>query len=494
MPRAQRLAALALVALVAAAGVARGQEALDDEPLRRLDPDTLAGGDYGGTEPQPLAGGTYGREPQAAPRAAVEEPLTTQLQIGDPLAGSRAGFGAPPRGPRARRLADEPYSPTGIRAGAFILRPTLESTAGYDTNPNEVKTGGKGSAYGRLRGDLDAVSDWSRHQLDVRLSGQIRKFTNAPDIGLEPQASATVDGRIDVTADTQIVTQLRASITTSSPGDPETATDVDGDEIQKSYGATLGVAKRFNRFSLQLDGLVDRYLYDDSKLLDGSELDNSDRIYNAYEVRLRGAYELSPRLQPFAEIAVDTRDYDKRFERLEDAEGNPVNGKKLGSDGYALRAGAKFEATRLITGELALGYGRQTPKEKSLDPVEGLLIDGSIAWVPTALTTVRLNARSALQETNLTGASGVLTRSVGVAVEHALRRNVLLTARATVERLNYKGIGRVDDAVTLALEGEYRLNRSLSLIGSFQHEKLASSESGEGYSSSIIEVGLRLRR
>jgi len=88
----------------------------------------------------------------------------------------------------------------------------------------------------------------------------------------------------------------------------------------------------------------------------------------------------------------------------------------------------------------------------------------------------------------------VLTRSVGVAVEHALRRNVLLTARATVERLNYRGIGRIDDAVTLALEGEYRLNRSLSLIGSFQHEKLASSESGEGYSSSIIEVGLRLRR
>ncbi|WP_020186932.1 outer membrane beta-barrel protein [Methylopila sp. 73B] len=485
MPRAQRLAALALVALVAAAGVARGQEALDDEPLRRLDPDTLAGGDYGGTEPQPLAGGTYGREPQAAPRAGVEEPLATQLQIGDPLAGSRAGLGAPPRAPRARRLADEPYSPTGVRAGAFILRPTLESTAGYDTNPNEVKSGGKGSAYGRLRGDLDAVSDWSRHQLEVRLSGQIRKFTNAPEIGLEPQASATVDGRIDVTDDTQIVTQLRASITTSSPGDPETENDVDGDEIQKSYGATLGVAKRFNRFSLQLDGLVDRYLYDDSKLLDGSELDNSDRIYNAYEVRLRGAYELSPRLQPFAEIAVDTRDYDKRED---DA------GKTLGSSGYALRAGAKFEATRLITGELALGYGRQTPKENSLDPVEGLLIDGSIAWVPTALTTVRLNARSALQETNLTGASGVLTRSVGVAVEHALRRNVLLTARATVERLNYKGIGRVDDALTLALEGEYRLNRSLSLIGSFQHEKLASSESGEGYSSSIIEVGLRLRR
>lgn len=486
MPRAQRLAALALVALVAAAGVARGQEALDDEPLRRLDPDTLAGGDYGGTEPQPLAGGAYGREPQAAPRAAaVEEPLTTQLQIGDPLAGSRAGLGAPPRVPRARRLADEPYSPTGIRAGAFILRPTLESTAGYDTNPNEVKSGGKGSAYGRLRGDLDAVSDWSRHQLEVRLSGQIRKFTNAPEIGLEPQASATVDGRIDVTDDTQIVTQLRASITTSSPGDPETPTDVDGDEIQKSYGATLGVAKRFNRFSLQLDGLFDRYLYDDSPLQGGGKLDNSDRIYNAYEVRLRGAYELSPRLQPFAEIAVDTRDYDRSVDD---------GGVRRGSDGYALRAGAKFEATRLITGELALGYGRQTPKDNSLDPVEGLLIDGSIAWVPTALTTVRLNARSALQETNLSGASGVLTRSVGVAVEHALRRNVLLTARATVERLDYRGIGRIDDAVTLALEGEYRLNRSLSLIGSFQHEKLASSESGEGYSSSIIEVGLRLRR
>ena len=56
-------------ALVACGGVraqqtqpdpTRTNNAAGEEPLRRLDPSTLAGGDYGGTEPAPLAGGDYG--------------------------------------------------------------------------------------------------------------------------------------------------------------------------------------------------------------------------------------------------------------------------------------------------------------------------------------------------------------------------------------------------------------------------------------------------
>ncbi len=74
-------ASLMFVAAMAAAGHARAQTAeqrqqaaqqadanLADqqqdapEPLRRLDPSQLAGGDYGGAEPAPLAGGDYGTQ------------------------------------------------------------------------------------------------------------------------------------------------------------------------------------------------------------------------------------------------------------------------------------------------------------------------------------------------------------------------------------------------------------------------------------------------
>ncbi len=454
------------------------QQGEEDDQLKRLDEGSLAGGDYGGPDPQPLAGGDYGRDANALPDTAAPRPSL----LTDPLA-------APPGGTRTRlRPApvsdDDAYAPVGVRAGAFILKPSIETAVGHNTNPDALPDG-KSSKFYRLRGDLDATSDWDRHELSAKLSGQVRRYVDLKDPGYEPEFNGVIDGRLDVAERTQITSELRASLTATRPGDPDTPNNLKGDEIEKSAGVTLGVAQQFNRFSLKLEGLADRYLFDDAKTQNGTKINNKDRIYNGYEARLRGSYELSPGLKPFVEVAADTRDYDERFD---DA------GRRLGSSGYALRTGAELEMSRLVTGELAVGYGRQTPKEKSLDPVDGLLLDGSLAWAATGLTTVRATAKTAFQETTLPGAGGVLTRNFGLAVEHRLRRNLIVTARAEFDRSDYKGIGRIDDDVVLALEGEYRLNRSVALIGSFQHEKLNSNVAGEDYKSSLVEFGMRFRR
>jgi hypothetical protein len=481
--RAVTSALLAVVALCAATTHARAQALGDDEPLRRLDANALAGGTYGEAEPGGLAGGDYGA---TRPDQQPEPPTSATLRIGNPL-------GAPPRGlrdPAPRRIPvsdDDAYAASGVQAGAFTLRPTLETAGGYDDNPNRDPEGGKGSGFYRLRGGLDARSNWSRHELGARLNGQIRRYVDQTELGYEPEVSAAVTGRLDVTERTQINAELRASLTSSRPGDPETPTGIKGDEITRSAGATLGATHRFNRLSVTLEGAVDRYVTADSKLRSGGTLDNSDRNYNSYEARLRGAYDLSPRLQPFVEVAVDTRDYDEKFDNTDPT-------RRLGSDGYALRTGASLELTRLVTGEVAVGYGRQTPKDRDLKPVDGLLVDGALAWTPTALTTVRLDARSALRETTLNGAGGVLERQVGLEVEHRLRRNLIATARADLVRGDYKGLGRVDDNWTLSLEGEYRLNRNLAAIGSVRREWQDSSEPGEDYRATIVELGLRFRR
>ncbi|MFC7051926.1 outer membrane beta-barrel protein [Hansschlegelia quercus] len=485
MSRRRALTCSLVTAATISAGAAFGQTAAPEaaeEPLRRLDGRNLAGGDYGvdQQEQAPLAGGDYGvdRAGDFATDGALR-PLAS-----DPLSARSGSLRR--RLPRLPGFpADDPYAPLGVRAGAFVLRPTIEAGGGYDSNPDRLDKGGKGSAFYRLRGGLDAVSDWERHEVAVRVDGQMRRFTDSERTGYEPQGSAVVDGRLDVTERTQLLSEARASVTTSRPGDPDTPTGLKGDEIQKSFGGTLGVSQTFNRLSFKLEGLADRYLFNDSKLRDGTIRDNGDRIYNAYELRLRGAYDLSPMLQPFAEVAIDTRDYDLR---------TGDDGRRLGSDGYAARVGATFEAARLITGELAVGYGRQRPNEKELKDTDGLLIDGAVIWSPSALTTVTGSAKTALQETTLAGSGGVLVRSFGLAVEHRLRRNFIVTARADYERSRYRGIGRIDDGVTLALETEYRLSRSLSLISSVSHERLNSSEAGEDYKASIVEVGLRLRR
>lgn len=521
MPRRTILRAVLLASAVVAVGDARAQSA--EEPLRRLDDrllgpaapygqrppaygrspqqqqqQPLAGGDYGAAPPPPapLAGGDYGQtvDPGDLSGAGVDDPATPEDEsnrnvpiaptyLADPLAGGPAGF----QRQRYRRPSSpvaDAYAPTGIDAGAFTLRPAIETAGGYDSNPNRTEKDAKGSSFLRLRGELDAQSNWSRHALDFESSAQIRKYESERP-GYEPNLTTALTGRVDVTERTQINTQLRGSIAASQPGDPETS-GIKGDEISRSVGATLGVAQRFNRLSVRLDGLVDRYTVDDSKRIDGTTQDNSDRAYNSYQARLRASYDLSPKLQPFVEATVDTRDYDQKFDN--------TGLRRLGSDGFALRGGAQFEAGRLVTGELGLGYGRQNPKQSGLDPVEGLLIDGNVAWTPTALTTVRATARTSLQETSLINASGLLDRNFELSVEHQFRRNFSATARLAFDRADYKGADLRQDAVTAGLSAEYKLNRNVALIGSFEREWLNSSAAGGDYVASIVEFGLKFRR
>ncbi len=506
----------------------RGFEAEQQrEQLRRLDENTLAGGqpnlaggDYGvdPQEPQPLAGGDYGLPVN---RPALTVTIAPSV-LGDPLAAAPRGF-RNSRLPRLRRLPDpstltapgqvdpdDPYAPLGVRAGAFLIRPSIETAIGYDDNPDRLPkngrtntgtgtgtgTGGgskpKGSAYSRLRSELDVQSDWERHALDFRGAAEVRKDFQIKDSGYEPQVNAALSGRVDVTERTQINTELRGSVAAARPGDPDTPTGIKGEEITRNAGATLGVAQRFNRLSLRLDGLVDRFTVDDTKNQDGTKNNNDYRAYNQYEVRLRGAYEVSPKLEPFAEIALDTRDYDLRR-----APGDPTDpGRKLGSSGWAARGGARFELTRLVSGEASLGYGKQTQKDPNFKAAEGLLIDGAVAWAPTALTTVRFTATSALQESSDLATAGVLSRNFVASVEHRLRRNWSVTARAGYERSEYKGSNPRAryDTTTIGLDTEYRLNRSLALTGSLERVHQDSSLRNDDYTASIIEFGLKFRR
>ncbi|QZO01204.1 outer membrane beta-barrel protein [Chenggangzhangella methanolivorans] len=528
MSRRAIFRAVLLASAVAVVGDARAQSS--GEPLRRLDErtlglpvqggrpaaggrstpqaatqDGLAGGDYGQTpaSPTPLAGGDFGVEPADPGTLAgggYGEPATPEGEgertapiapsyLADPLAAGPGGFDRT----RLRRPAspvDDAYAPTGVTAGAFTLRPSLETAAGYDDNPNRVDGSAKGSGFVRLKGELDAQSNWSRHALDFESSAQIRRYESVRP-GYEPDLNAALSGRLDISERTQINAQLRGSVIASQPGDPETS-GIKGDEISRSVGATLGVAQRFNRLSLRLDGLVDRYTVKDSKLTNpdpvtGDDMrDNSDRAYNSYQARLRASYDLSPKLQPFVETSVDTRDYDQKIDN--------TGLRHLGSDGFAV-GGAQFEAGRLVTGELGLGYGRQTPKDGGLKPVEGVLIDGNVAWTPTALTTVRGTVRTSLQETSLVNSSGILDRSGELSIEHQFRRNFIGTARLAFDRAEYKGGAKLtQDQLTAGLGFEYKINRNVALTGKFDRVWMDSTAQGADYVASIVEFGLKFRR
>jgi hypothetical protein len=398
-----------------------------------------------------------------------------------------AGDAAPSRlaGPtrrRARAVEEDPFAPIGIRAGAFILRPSIEVIAGHDSNPLNTPDGG-GSAYVGTRGEMVLESDWVRHLLTSELRGVYREFRDEGGDELEGSANARL--RLDASRTTRLDFEIRGAVDSDDPGDPNVPNGVVNRPLIASFGATAGATWKPNRLSFTTEGAVDRRVYEDAELASGERIDNSDRDYVAYELRLRAAYEVSAALEPFAEIAVNRRVHDLYVDN---------SGFERGSRGAAIAIGTRFTPSALIELEGRIGYQHQTPDDSSLDDLNGLLVDGSILWRPSALSTVRLTAQTAFDETTIPGSPGSISRAARLEIEHALRRNLVAIAGLGFQRTDYVDTALEDDEFTADLGLEWRLNRSFALTARAAYERLDSSAPDADYSSTLIEIGMRFRR
>ena len=85
----------------------------------------------------------------------------------------------------------------------------------------------------------------------------------------------------------------------------------------------------------------------------------------------------------------------------------------------------------------------------------------------------------------------MLTRDLGLQVDHALRRWLIGTVKLGYGFDDYVGSIREDKRFTAAAAITYRLTRSWRVKGEFRQEWLKSNLPGNDYTASIAMVGLR---
>lgn len=416
---------------------------------------------------------------------------TTAQQIGEraPYADVYKPPDAQPQRPRP--LAQDPYDPLGIRAGSFLLKPSVEVTRGYDTNPSHVP-GGQHSAYTTVDPALTAVSQWSRHELGFDLRGSYAVYDSISSL-TRPLVDAKTHARIDVTREAAINMEGRYLLSTDYPGSPNLPVGFSQLPIFQSYGATLGVTQRFNRLELSAKGTIDRTAFQDTPLLDGTSSSNEDRNYNQFGGAARAAYEVVPGVKPFVEVAADTRKHDLQFDR---------DGLERDSNSLTPRIGTTFDLPGRLKGEMSVGYTTRKFVDPTLPNLSGIVADASLVWTATGLTTATLTAKSTADETVVPNVSGVLRRDFGLQIDHALRRWLIWTVRAGFGIDDYitdpcscnGGISRLDKRVSLGSAITYKLSRELSVKAEYRYDQLKSNETVNNYSANVYLIGLKLQR
>lgn len=411
----------------------------------------------------------------------------TQRQFRAPQATVSGLPPAPPPPPPQRRrpVADlDPYAPIGLRLGSVVLKPSLTTGIGYDTNP-ERSAGStrKGSPFSRTDGEVEIQSDWNVHELKGKLRGGYSEYFRNRDAS-RPDGEGQLDLRLDASRDTRILLETRAKLDTQRPGSPDLTAAVTGRPLVYQYGASAGVTHDFNRLQMTLRGSVDRSDYEDGKLSNGGTVSQRDRNQTQLGLRLRAAYEVTPGFKPFVQGEIDTREFDQAVDS---------SGYRRSSDGATGRVGSTFEISRQLTGEVSVGYQDRKYDDNRLRNLKGLIGDAAILWSPTPLTTVTLRGTSELGDTTIAGSSGTAARRVSLEIAHALRRNLTVTGLASFGRTEYDGQGLREDFSSYGARVEYKLTRTFSVRASFTQERLNSTAQGADYTANVAQVGLRVQ-
>ena len=286
-----------------------------------------------------------------------------------------------------------------------------------------------------------------------------------------PNFVGHIDGRLDVSRDTRLTAQGRLLVATDNPGSPNVQAGLQRYPIYTTVGGTFGFDQNFNRLQVSAGAMVDRTDYQWSKLTDGTSSSNDDRNYQP--IWRRRPRQL--RFDPGPEAVRRDRRATVRVARsLARSQWLPTQFQRRQRQAPAPR----FEFSRLLTGEVAIGWTARTYEDPRLLPLQGLLTSASLVWTVTPLTTAKFFADTQIAETTLPGVSGVLTHTYTFEVDHDFRRWLTAIGKFTYGTLDYQGDNRTDKIFTLSGDLIYKLNRNIWIKGTAIHSVLDSSVAG----------------
>lgn len=373
------------------------------------------------------------------------------------------------------------YTAQGVRVGSFVLRPSLTVSETYDSNVFAANTGEVSDFVTDVNPNVVFESDWANHSL--RLEADLEQSLHAS----EDSEDATdwtlgVSGRLDVLTNTEVRAGLLYGSLTEDRGEPEDVGAAAEPTDYEMFEGSLGITQRFNRLSFDVDAEYADLDFDDTPLIGGGFDENDDRDRSVLEVAVQVGYQLVADTVVFLRGTYNDRDYELDV---------PAVALNRDSNGYEVVAGVSFELGSLATGEVFAGYQEQSFDDPSFSAVSGIAYGASVDWYVTPLTTLRLSADTAIEDTTSGGASAFESQTVGIGVDHEFLRNLVASLDVDYTEEDFSSSARKDEIYEVEVGIDYLIDRVFS-IGIFAgYEERDSSVAGDSFSRETVGVRLR---
>jgi hypothetical protein len=373
-------------------------------------------------------------------------------------------------------LAQEvgPYEPLGIRAGSFLIHPSLSVSEAYDDNVFAVDKNTDDDLITIIQPQVRVESNFSRHSLGLTAGSEVAVHVSETDEDYQ-DFFVSSDGRLDITRQNFVDASVLLGREHQDRDDPEDNGNRNQLTEFNRYGGEISFTQLFNRLNFRLTGRTFRTAYEES--------DQADRDQISYDALLRAGFFVSPRINTFVQGSYNIQKRDRR---------NDFSGIDRDSQGWGVSVGTAVDLTNLLVGEAQVGYREQSFDEDSFDNKSGIGYGLDLTWTPTRLTTVALSGGGDFRPTSSEGsdAQSNFRSTAGLDVTHELLRNVTLGANFNYTRDDFDGINRTDDTIYVGGSASYLINRYLSVDAGYTFSKRWSDLDSEEFDRNLIRVGV----
>jgi hypothetical protein len=314
---------------------------------------------------------------------------------------------------RARPLYETP----GVRVGSFVVSPSLDEALFYNSNVNG--TPGSASWGSRTSASVSAGSDWSRNSLNTSIGVSHNQLFELPgesytdwNVGLA--GGYTIgDSMLQAAYSHQTYHQIGVnigSVTSETPIQNQT------DSADLNYTFNIG------RFAITPDLSASAYQFGNATVL-GATLNQKFLDRNVVAGGVTTRYSLNDEGGVLAVLRGDTTDY------ISPQRGQPSDNSKS----VLLLGGLDYQAKGVWRYRLLAGVEVREFQAPQYPTHTGPMVEGSVIWTPTELTTVTGTVSRRLEDPLTGGTNGFSLTQANFVVDHELRRNVFLQLRGDAQ-------------------------------------------------------------
>ena len=384
----------------------------------------------------------------------------------------------------AERVADrnrKMYLPDGLRAGNYVLYPTLGTTVVFDDNIYGTNKNRSSDVRFEIVPVVRAKSDLPRHVLDFAVGAKQTEYVKHTELN-------TTDFRFSMDGALHFdnAHTLALSVLSGLDHEDRAAPDAPKAAIEKTAvfhnRAILGLKRDAGRLYASFSTTLERWDFQDVKARNGTTIDQDNRDTQLVSAQTLLGYRFSPGYEIQAKVrAIRQSNYG-------------ATALDFSANGYEAIAGISAEINPLLRWRLLGGYGLRDYDSKQLKTAGNTLFDAELQWLPTQLMTTYLTARRAYSEGIYgDGAGGRIDNSIGAKLEYEVLRNLVFTLGGEYRESEFFGENRRDKVMIGRIGADYYYSKNWLFSVAYEHQTQRSNIEEDNVQRNRLWLSTKLR-